>query len=210
MRCVMLAVLLAAGTANAQAPGETAPVDHAPTTSAAPGAREDVPARCRQLAQLAAVPQPEIALSSKVSLASCEAEERMRPLQLIDSELSAHQLEEAIAPSLQLLDEVIASGGPRWQIAAFHAEGALRQGMAVRLLATLPVLPENPSPERVRMHDLRAQMLRARVQPWLDRAQQDFAEVGRIAKQHAELANDAVVAAAVQDSERTRTPVATR
>ena len=203
----MLAVVLAAGTASAEPPGETQPT---PSASAAPGASEDVPARCQELARLAASPQPNIAWSSKISLASCEAEERMRPLQLIDSELSAHQLEDAAAPSLQLLDEVIASGGPTWQIAAFHAEGALRQGMALRMLAALPALPENPSPEAVRMHDLRAQMLRTRVQPWLDRAQQDFAQVDQLAKQHPELANDPVVAAAVQDSARPRTPVASR
>ena len=54
-------------------------------------------------------------------------------------------------------------------------------------------------------------LLTPRVQPWLDRAQQAFAEVDRIAKAHPELARQQQAGTAITDSRaRLAAGVATR
>ena len=198
MRRAVYALIFATTVASAAPPGETPPVE---PPSNAPGALDQIHGACSGLARLADSPHATIALSAKVSLASCEARERTRALELCDCEESAHALEDAVQPSMQLLADVIASNVPAWQIAAFDAMGQLYAGMAQRLLGTVPPLPADAMDAQVQLHDLREQMMRTRVQPWQDQARTNFAQVSEVARQHPELAKDPVVVAALRDSQ---------
>jgi hypothetical protein len=208
MRRAVYALIFATTVASAAPPGETPPVE---PPSNAPGALDDVHGACSGLARLVDSPHATIALSAKVSLASCEARERTRPIALLDCEQSARELEDAVQPSVQLLGDVIASNDLTWQIAAFHAMGEIYAGMAQRMLGSVPPLPPDASPELTALHDTREEMMRTRVEPWLEQARTNFAQVSELARQHPELAKDPVVAMAVRDSQaQAGQPVANR
>jgi hypothetical protein len=179
-----------------------APVDQpAPPASDKPSAALPVvpaidvasaPPACRSAGKLASP-------TGKISLALCVANAKLGPLQLVDAEASIQDVDAATAPSLAMLDEVAASNDPHWQVIALHAEGDLLATMAARMLSTVPALPAGE------LHDSRMQLLQPRVQPWLDRAQQAFAEVDRLAKDHPELQRQSALSDAIIDSRRRMT-----
>src|SRR5262245_60977514 len=70
----------------------------------------DVPDACADLAKLAASPSPNQALSAKIALAGCVADQKLKPLVLCDCEQSVQEVDAAAQPSLVILDEVFASG----------------------------------------------------------------------------------------------------
>jgi hypothetical protein len=185
MRAVVIAALCATSAASA----DVAQLDY-------------VHGECTGLAHLTRSPYRSIALSAKVSLATCEARERMRPIALLDSEQSARELEDAVMPSVQILNDVIDAHDPTWTIVAYYQMGELYYGMAQRLLGSIPPLPPNPDSHLVALHDLREQMVRSRVGPWLEQAHADYANATQLARAHPELARDPVIIAAVQGSAR--------
>jgi len=196
-----------------------APVDQpAPrandTQSSAPAPAIDVasaPPACRSAGKLVSSPDRNAAAAAKVSLALCVANAQLAPLELVDAEASIRDVDAATAASLAMLDEVVAAGQPHWQVVALHAEGDLLVTMSKRMLATVPATGASDPQSVVALHDSRMAMLQPRVQPWLDRAQQAFGEVDRIAKAHPELARQQQAATAITDSRaRLTNGVATR
>jgi len=197
-------------------PGET------PPTLAPPGATPaaplppmidvaSAPPACRDAGQRASARDRGVALSSKISFAICTANSAVAGLQLVDAEASVREVDQATGNAFGLLDEVAASGDPRWQIVALHAEGDLLAQMTRRMLGTVPPPGANAPPSAVALHDSRAQLLQPHLAPWISRAQRAFAQVDELARSNPQVTRSKIVADAVIDSRRRLTNgVATR
>lgn len=209
MRLVVVAALLWSATAAAQAPSTQAPGASAPaqdppirTVSAATLTKvdlADVPDACKGLAKTGASASVNQALSARTSLAVCLADQKTKPLVLCDCEQSVREIEAAIQPSLDMLDEVFALGDPAQQVLARSAQGEMLQSLATRMLATVPA-PVNGSPEAISLHDTRVQLLQPLIAPWQQQAQAAFAAVDQLAKKNPQLAKNQAVVAAVRTS----------
>src|SRR5947207_2891287 len=112
----VLAMLFVSATALGAPPSLTPPVTRAPSPGPAPAKpagpqltaidRDSVPEKCLDLVARASSPEPALAQTSRLSLAVCIAHERTRPIVLCDCQQSIDDLNNAIAPAMQLLDEV--------------------------------------------------------------------------------------------------------
>jgi hypothetical protein len=158
-----------------------------------------VPDPCKELAKAAGSASVNQALSARTSLAVCLADQKTKPLVLCDCEQSVREIEAAIQPSLDMLDEVFALGDAAQQILARTAQGEMLQSLATRMLATVPP-PLNPSDEAVALHDTRVQLLQPLIAPWQQQAQAAFAAVDQLAKKNPQLAKNQAVVAAVRTS----------
>jgi hypothetical protein len=199
--------------ATAPSPPDSVRITHGqPATSSLPPIDFDaVPDACKSIGRFTASPSPGVALSSRVSLANCIAQERMRPLSLIDCEKSVRDLEAAATPSLALLDDVIAANEPSWKIIALHAKGELLSSMSIRMLSTIPPAPAAANENAYALHDMRMSMLQNLIQPWIALSQDAFRQVERINRQQPTLAVNQTVRSAVLDSQRRIVPdLATR
>jgi hypothetical protein len=207
----------AAPTEAPAAPGPTeAPT--AQSTSAAPGAVaaglspivvEDVPQPCRDLAKMASSPSKNAALSARISLATCLADQQAKALVLCDCEQSVIDVNDAIDPSLAMLDEVVAHGDVTMKILARHSQGHLLASFSARILATLPP-PPTSNPDAIALRETRLAMLQPLIDPWQVRAHGAFAEVDKLARANPRLAKNAAVLAAVRSSRDRLSQVAKR
>jgi hypothetical protein len=193
MRWTLL-LLLISTAARAQAPGET----------------DEIPEACRSFAKLSESPSKAQALSARISLASCLATEKTKPIVLCDCEQSINEVNEALDPSLTMLDDVVAAGDPAMQILARHSQGEILSGFVQRMLATVPPAA-SAAPEAQALRETRLAMLQPLVQPWQERAQAAYAELDKIARANPQLAKNQAVAAAVRSSRAklTQAPAAT-
>ena len=201
MRSLLIPItLFASTTAHAgAAPAHPAAASRAPIPRAAPrpaalrpievGA---LPPSCVALAHVPAdarIATP--ALAAHVSVASCAAEQRMNALGLAHDDASMRALAIAVAPSLAMLDDVAAAGGPAWQLTAQFTRGDLYRGMVVRM--------------RAATHGDAS--LEPELKPWLDAARAAFGEVVAIAQAHPDLATtNAVIASDIAASARALAP----
>jgi hypothetical protein len=156
---------------------------------------DELPEACRDFAKLTGVSSRNLALAARISLATCLVDQRVKPLVLCDCEQSVHDLNAALDPSLALLDEVFIAGDPAMQVLARKAQGDLLINFASRMLATVPPAV-NRSEQATGLRDMRLQMLKPLVSPWLVRARSMFTDLDRIARANPQLdKNEAVVAA---------------
>jgi len=143
-----------------------------------------LPAPCRTVAEVpadSASVTPHV--DATISSASCMAMNHLHALKLTATPASAQAIDEALAPSLTLLEAVIARGDTGAQIRAQHAKADLYQGAAVMLLAT-------------------GRDAEPLVGRWRDQARAAYAEAVRLAAQIPDqVASDGVLAFAVSDSE---------
>ena len=149
-----------------------------------------LPAGCRTLARVPAsarTSDPDFA--AHLSVASCMAETAMAGIALSPDDAGIAALNAAAAPSVTILDDVIAQGDPRWKLIAEESLGDLDVGMMVRL-------------RTVGSSDANARaQLEPKLTPWRDHAEQAFREVAAIAAAHTDLVNkDAVVASAIREA----------
>jgi hypothetical protein len=198
-------------------PGATPPIagEPAPTATPSPHAAlvdvANAPASCREAGNRVSSRDHNTALSAKVSFALCTASSAISGLSLVDAEASVNDVDRATANAFALLDEVAASGDPRWQIVALHAQGDLLGQMTRRMLDTVPPAGAGATQSAVALHDTRVQLLQSRVQPWIDRAQHAFSQVDQLARANPQLASNQMVGNAVADSRhKLTTGVATR
>jgi hypothetical protein len=131
--------------ARAQAPSDCAAVGTAPTS--------------------ATIPQP--ALSAKISLALCQAESRFGSLQLAPDDASITAMNNAAAPSLQLLDQVIQSGDATYAPIATKAKAALLVAMAVRMRNSIPPVTMTTVGQALAEHDQAHAALEPKLAAWL-------------------------------------------
>jgi hypothetical protein len=158
---------------------------------------DELPDACRDLGKLADSPSPNRALSARISLASCLVEHRLRELVLCDCEHSIREIDEAIAQSTLLLDEVFAAGDPATKVLARQALGDLLAGLVTRMLATVPQ-PVNASEAAFTLHETRLTMLQPLLDPWRDAARAAYRELDQVARANPQLAKNPAVLAAVR------------
>jgi hypothetical protein len=191
------------GAAHA-APAPQAPVRALPPAPPPPPAIDvsAAPAACKSFAGPAQAPNPVLAWPARVALASCMAEQAVAPLALCDCGQSVVDVDDAVAPALAILDGVIAGGDPASQALASHAKGALYDGFAARLIATLPEPSHEATPEELSLHDMRAQALAPQLTPWREAAAAAFAHAVEVARAHPEVARNPAAASAIRDSQQ--------
>lgn len=190
----ILAVMLFSASASAApliSPAAKLPVIH------------EVPKACADSGRLANSPRVQLALSARVTLAECMANETLRAQKdLIDSQDSIAALEAGMAKSFELLDQAIATDDPKLVVVAQHAKGAIYAAMTQRMLAAVPPLPPSPTTEQVQLRSSRAAVLATWMQPWRDKQHEAFAAVIATVQQHEKLATDPVLANAIADAKR--------
>jgi len=98
-----------------------------------PLAMAELPERCRDLARVPASVIPDPDMAAHVSVANCMAEEAMARLVLQPDAPSIAALDGSAQPSVEILDDVITHGSPRWQLIADTAKADLYRGMTVRM-----------------------------------------------------------------------------
>ena len=187
-------------------PAQSTTGSDAPSASLAPRAAvidvASAPPACRDAGSRISSRDHNTALASKVSFAICTASSAMASISLVDAEASVRDLDHATANAFALLDEVAASGDPRWQIVAQHAEGDLLAQMTRRMLDTVPPAGAGATQAAAELHDSRLQLLQPSLEPWRQRAQSAFAQVDQLARANPNLAKDQLVSNAVADSRR--------
>ena len=113
-----------------------------------------------------------ISTEERLQVTMCSARDRMASLtHLQDSDVSQLAVEVAAAPTFSILDEVIASSTPAWQLVALDLRGDLYIAMAVQLRHA------NGSPSR--------------VTPWLASARRAYSDARTVATAHPEVFSDA-------------------
>lgn len=229
MRATLASVLVLLATpVFAQAPGATSPVSQAPgaapgetapTTMAAPeqpseyGAPalatldvEAMPVQCRTLGKEANTKARTRALTARLSLANCLADASVEGLSLIDGQESVLLLDEAIAASRALLDEVIEHAEPENQLMAQRQLTMLYAGIASRMLQTVPP-PVDKSPASQALRDVRLANVETMITPWREAEASAHAAIVKLAAAYPRLAKDRVYAQAIATSRaRTGTP----
>lgn len=140
-------------------------------------------------------------VDANISVASCLATTRTRALVLTPSAASVDALNQAIQPALQLLDTIIRTGDVRAQIMAQHAKADLYNGLAVRLISTVPPVSPMATGRALLDHDQRITQMNIFAQPWREHAKEAFRQVAELGAQIPdEVSRDPVLAFAVSDS----------
>ena len=192
MRLSLLAVLAAVVVVPASAHARTRPVVDLRTLDAPCRTLVMVPADARTIGPT---------VDAYISAASCMAITRTRALKLVPGPAAVKALNEAVQPSLVLLDVVIRTGDARARLLAEHAKADLYDGLAVRLESLAPRTPVTAAGRQAadlaRQHD----ELYALARPWHDAAAEGFAEVEKLGQQLGDQVDrDPVLAFDVSDS----------
>jgi hypothetical protein len=207
------------GTApNANASKANASKANAPAAPTAPIAKSEakpdplaeLPKTCAPIAKRLAMPNQAQAMAARISLAHCVTDARLAPLQLLDTAESMLEVEAAIAPGLELLDDVIARGDVQSQLLAHHAKLLVIQQSANRMLASVPPAAQ-PTVEAAELRDSRRAIVEALIQPWRQQIADEAKLVIAIARANPKLEKNATVAMALRDTRKViPEPVATR
>jgi hypothetical protein len=146
-----------------------------------PPSPNDLPAECRSLAEVpASAHTPGPGLAAELSVANCVAEPAMNGA-------SVRELDDAIAASMNMLDDVIRADDPYWTVRAESAKRDLDLAMIVR---TRIALESDPSA---------AESLQSTLARWRDAAARETDSIAMITRSDPGLATrDAVIAEIVQ------------
>jgi hypothetical protein len=110
----------------------------------------------------------------RLAVTMCAARVRIAALtHLRDTDVSTLAVEVAAAPSFAVLDEVVSSDVPLWQVVALDLRGDLYVSMAVRMR--------------------HANASNWRVTPWLARARRAYSDARSVAMMHPEVFEDDAV-----------------
>lgn len=187
----MRIVLTMATLAVASAPAMANPLSHLDDGM--------VPPQCRKLGHTP-TPTQALVLQQRISIATCMAGVSLDNVQrtIVKPSAGIEPLGNAAAPSITLLDEVIASCDPETAILAQHAKGDIYVSLAVRLRNTVPPDTDVSTRSDLIRHDA----LRASIEPaaraWLDAGARAFGEAVAMSEHHPELRPNRVVARAVE------------
>lgn len=192
--------------APAQSPTAHSPGAHSPRAQPpvqlAPIDLTQVPAECKPQAKQALAPSLSVALSARITLASCMADRAIASLKLCDCGDSIAAIDTAAKPAMAILDDAISNADPSIQVIAEHTEGTLYTGFVTRMLATLPAVAPGASEAEATLRDMRKQTLDAQLAPWREAALASYQHVVDLAKAHPELATRPATATAVRDSQQ--------
>jgi len=189
-----------AGSARAPAAPAAPAAAKSPAVNLTPINLTETPERCHPIAKRAATTNLIQALSARISLAGCIADAKFSELTLIDGQDSVTALDEAVAPSLAMLDEVVAAAAsePVTQVMATHAKAALYHSMMNRMVQT--VTATDASPEAQTLKETRRQIVQGLLGPWRDKTRAVYSAVDDIAKANPTIIRNAVALAAIRDS----------
>jgi hypothetical protein len=199
-----LALAAPAPTAPAARPAPAAATS--PAMNLTPIDLTETPERCHPIARRAAAVNLVQALSARISLAGCISDATFSELTLIDGTDSVTALDEAVAPSLAMLDEVVvAAADPVTQVMATHAKVALYQNMTNRMVQT--VTATDASADGQALQEMRRQIVQGLIGPWREKRMELYAAIDEIAKANPTILRNPVALAAIRDS---REQLATR
>jgi hypothetical protein len=178
----------------------------APAPVPASSTDREVPAGCEGAAVVPSQMLIETPLlAAKMSTASCAALARAETLALTDDPPSVVELQNAMEPSLDAYQQLVDDPHPAWQLLAAHAHADLLLGMATRMRATIEPVPAGAVGVELigaqSDRDARHEALEPLIRPWISAAQADLVRALSVAKQHPELAQDPVIAAAIRHAE---------
>lgn len=201
----------AAAPSDAPVAAPSAPEPAAPPTQAVPApvakteAKADpfaeLPKQCAPIAKRMATPNAVQAMSARIALANCMADARLAPLKLLDTQESMLEVEAAIAPSFELLDDVIARAGAQNQLLAHHAKMRIVQQCATRMLAAVPPAAQ-PTVEAAQLRDSRRVLVEAMIAPWRAQIADEARAANEIAASNPKLAKIASVALALRETKK--------
>jgi len=143
---------------------------------------------------------PALVLAANISIAQCLADQHIRSVTIVDTPTARDQLNQAVAHSLAILDDVIARGGPAQQILAQHAKGDILVGLAVRLRNAAPARGLAAGRELTAIEQRHA-IVDDLVRRWLAEADDCFQSAVDLARSHPGIERDPVIAAVVHHSE---------
>lgn len=168
----------------------------APATNLPPINLDETPEQCKAIAKQAGAVNLVTALSARISLANCLADTKLATLRLLDCEESVLAVEEATAPSFELLDGVIAGAlDDTTKIVAQQAKASLYNSMVTRMMTTVP--PPGTTESSIAMHAARKGILDGLVVKWKDAAAGSYEAILAIVKAKPALERNAVVRTAV-------------
>ena len=125
-----------------------------------------------------------------MSAASCLADDTLPKVPAIDGDASIPSLDEAAAPIVALLDDVIAHGQPETQMVAEYTKGDLLLGLETRLRQAIPPIPPATPVASATEIERRHQRLEPKLARWNTEATTSFHRVTELARQNPKLAND--------------------
>ncbi|HUJ59295.1 MAG TPA: hypothetical protein VLX92_12405 [Kofleriaceae bacterium] len=150
-------------------------------------------------------------LAAEISVADCTALVRARALVLGPTRASYDALETAVEPAVIMLDTVIRVGDVQSQIIAEHAKADLYQGLAVRLLSSVPPISPMTAGAAAIAHQQLVDRANELVAPWRERAMESYRAAAALGSKVPDLVNtNPVVAFAVGDSQFEQPGVASR
>ncbi len=192
-RHLFAAVLLSASVASAT-PVSVPGLDPLP---------REIPTTCVALAKVpASAVSSGPTLAARVSVANCMAEVGMNAVARIADDASIAKLDQAVAPSIDILDSVIRAGDPYWKVVAENAKLDTYESMIVRERVSIPG-------SDVAAHAA----LEPKLAPWQEDAKETLAAIAEIAHANPSLAQrDPVISGVIARAvEQTRSPqMATR
>jgi hypothetical protein len=146
---------------------------------------------------------PEPVFSARVSTANCMASAKLASLPLTDSDASIERANQAVAPIIANLDEVIAEGDPNAQLVAAYAKGDLLFGLRSRMRDAIPSMTSQMSLQSVRDIEQRRRALEPKLSPWSKEATTAFLRVMATARENPKLSRDnPVVQYMIRDAEQ--------
>jgi len=197
-RITLISLLLASSAALAQrvpTPPASKPVT--PATNLPPINLDEVPEQCKTIAKQAGSITLSVALSARLSLASCIATQKLSALKLLDCEDSILAVDEATKMSLELIDGVIAGAqDDTTKIVAEQAKAELYNSMVTRMMATVPATGATES--EIAMNAARKGILEGLVAKWKDAAAVSYEHILAIVKAKPALEKNQVVSGAVR------------
>ena len=140
-------------------------------------------------------------MAARIAAATCIADANLRPLELLDTHASMLEVAAAIAPSLALLDDVIARGSELARLLAHHAKAIVVQQATTRMLASVPPAAQ-PTVEAARLRDSRRALVEVMIEPWRAQIVDEARAANALAKAHPALASNASAALALRDTKR--------
>jgi hypothetical protein len=126
-----------------------------------------LPERCRSVAQIpTSARSADPAFGARVSAASCSADEALSKVPVSDSDATIQAMDAAAAPSLAMLDDVIAKGDSRWKFVAQYAKADLLFGMQSRVRSSIPPIGLDTPLDTARQIEQRHTVLEPKLTRW--------------------------------------------
>lgn len=167
---------------------------------------------CRQLAMIpktSRVSGPQY--DAAISTANCMIRHRTKGLILTPSAQSVRDLDNAVAPAIQILERVIATADPAHAVLARYAELDLYEGNTARLLAALPPPAQHMNGRQEYEYDKHVAAADALTQPWRESALEARRSIAAAVRAHPDMSRrDPVLAYAIANSRVGAAAVATR